>query len=61
MTGSVSWRLGQKKFTVDTLNKITRDLAGKVVEFIKNKCDTTSSVVRVEGEVVVLRDPGDTE
>ena len=53
--------MGQKKFTVDTLNKITRDLAGKVVEFIKNKCDTTSSVVRVEGEVVVLRDPGDTE
>ena len=28
--------MGQKKFTVDTLNKITTDLAGKVVEFIKN-------------------------
>ena len=36
--------MGQKKFTVDTLNKITRDLAGKVVEFIKNKCDTTTDI-----------------
>ena len=42
---------------MDTVKAVTMDLMVPVVEFIKNKCDTTSSV----GEVVVLRDPGDTE